>query len=151
MPSPEIWGPPIWTFIHTIVEKVKEEHYSTLSFRLFSFLRRICSLLPCPECSQHAIRFLNQIKSEQYKTKSDLKTVFFMFHNQVNLRKKKPIFKYGHLDKYRNINLLASYNQFIRVYHTRGNMKFLTESFQRTLLVKDFKQWIIQNIHCFER
>ena len=151
MPSPEIWGPPVWTFIHTIAEKIKEEHYSKVSPILFSFLRRICSLLPCPECSKHALYFLNQISAEKYRTKTDFKTIFFMLHNKVNLRKKKPIVNYASLERYSKMNLVFTYNQFIKVYHTRGNMNMLTESFQRNLLINEFKQWIIKHIHCFEK
>ena len=151
MPSPEVWGPPIWTFFHTLAEKIKEEHYHKIILPLLSFIRRICSFLPCPTCSTHAIFFLNQLKPENYKTKSDLKTLFFMFHNQVNLRKKKPIHNFSNLEKYKSMNLIYCYNQFIRVYNTKGNMNLLTESFQRTLVIKDFKKWFLQHIHSFER
>lgn len=151
MPSPEVWGPPIWTFLHTLAEKIKEDQYNKISIVLLSFIRRICSYLPCPSCSKHATYFLNQLKPDNYKTKADFKTLFFMFHNQVNVRKKKPVFNYSGLEKYSRMNLFYAYNQFIRVYNTKGNMNLLTESFQRSLVIKDFKQWFIQNINCFER
>ena len=130
MPSPEVWGPPIWTFLHTLAEKIKEDQYNKIVFVLLSFIRRICSYLPCPSCSKHATHFLNQIKPENYKTKSDFKTLFFMFHNQVNVRKRKQVFNHASLEKYSKMNLFYAYNQFIQVYNTKGNMNLLTESFQ---------------------
>lgn len=151
MTKPEIWGPPIWRFFHTIAEKIKEDHYSKVAPVLLSFIIRICNYLPCPECSKHAVHFFNQVKPENYKTKTDFKTLFFMFHNQVNLRKKKNIFNHAGLENYNKMNLIDTYNQFIRVYNTKGNMALLTETFQRTLIIRDFKKWMVQNIDFFEK
>ena len=144
MTKPEIWGPPIWRFFHTIAEKIKEDQYTKIAPVILSFIIRICNYLPCPECSKHAVHFFNQVKPENYKTKTD-------FKNQVNLRKKKNIFNHGGLENYNKMNLINTYNQFIRVYNTKGNMTLLTESFQRTLIISEFKKWMIQNIHFFEK
>jgi len=149
MAPPEVWGPPIWTFFHTLAEKIKEEEYPRLGPQLFTFIRRILQYLPCPNCSQHAGKFVNQMKPEQYATKTDLKTMLFMFHNKVNARKNKPIFNHADLDKYVKINLLQVHTQFIRVYNTKGNMNALTESFQRKLLLKDLKIWLVSNMSAF--
>jgi hypothetical protein len=151
MSPPETWGPPIWRFFHTLAEKIKEDQYDKISLTLLSFIRRICSYLPCPDCSKHALHFLNQLKPENYKTKTDFKTLFYMLHNKVNYRKKKPLFNHSYLEQYSKMNLIHTYNRFISVYNTKGNMSLLTESFQRTLIIKDFKRWFLQNIHCFER
>ena len=40
-------------------------------------------------------------------------------------------------------------NNFIVSYTTKGNMKLLNESFQRQLVLKDFKSWISANIKAF--
>ena len=151
MSPPKVWGPPIWTFFHTLIEKIKEDQYDKISLPLLSFIRRICSFLPCPTCSKHATNFFNQLKPENYKTKTDFKTLFFMLHNQVNVRKRKPISNYSSLEQYSKMNLINTYNKFINVYNTKGNMSLLTESFQRTLIIKDFKRWFLQNINSFER
>ena len=60
----------------------------------------------------------------------------------VNKKKGKPLFDYSNLNIYRNINIFYAFNQFSSVYNTKGNMKTLTESFQRQFIIRDFKQWV---------
>jgi hypothetical protein len=71
------------------------------------------------------------------------------FHNTVNFRKKKPVFDASGLDKYKSMNSITAYNNFVNVYHTRGNMKLLAESFQRKIVLTDFKKWLMNNIQSF--
>ena len=68
----------------------------------------------------------------------------------VNSRKKKPLFNYGNINIYQNLNIAIVFNNFITIYNTKGNMKLLTESFQRTLIVKDLKRWLVNNINSFK-
>ena len=53
------------------------------------------------------------------------------------------------LNKYEKMNVITTYNNFVSVYHTKGNMKLLAESFQRKLILKDFRQWLMNNISNF--
>ena len=62
MPGISVWGPPTWTMLHILAEKVNETDYPRLSAQLFGMVKRICAVLPCPECSEHATTFLNTIK-----------------------------------------------------------------------------------------
>jgi len=147
--SPNVWGPPIWTFFHTLTWKIKEESFSVIFPQLFANIRRICKNLPCPDCSIHATNFLNNVNQSGIKTKQDLINVFFFFHNAVNKRKGKPIFNYDQLSQYENQHPIVTFNNFIRVFHTRGNMSLLAESFQRRLVLKDFRKWFLNNIQHF--
>jgi len=147
--SPEQWGPPIWTLFHTLVEKLHEDTFTVIGPQLFFYIKKISSNLPCPECSQHAANFLSKINFNGVKTKNDFIQMMFFFHNTVNFRKKKPIFNAIHLSKYKNINVITAFNNFVAVYHTRGNMKLLADSFQRKLVLKDFRKWFLNNIQNF--
>jgi hypothetical protein len=149
MSPPNIWGPRIWTLFHTFIEKMKEEDFPRLSIELFYQIKRICGYLPCPDCSQHATLFFSKVKKETISTKNDFKNMLYFFHNQVNFRKGKPTFPYGQIDKYKNFNIIQVYNQFISVYHNKGNMKMLTESFQRQFIIQNFKQWFLKNRSSF--
>lgn len=149
MTQPSIWGPPIWKLFHVLLEKIKEESFPLIFLSLFHHIKRICSYLPCPECSLHATHFLSTVKKEQISNKNDFKKMLHQFHNKVNSRKKKPLFHPAHLIIYKNFSLISSYNHFISVYNTKGNLNMLTESFQRQLVLKDFKKWIINNIKHF--
>jgi hypothetical protein len=148
MSPPEIWGPPVWTFFHTLAEKINEDYFHKIKFSLFFIIKRICNFLPCPECSQHASRFLARINVQAIKDKNQFKQMLHLFHNTVNKRKRKQLFNFEHTNKYKNYNLGATFNNFIKVYHTKGNMNLLAESFQRSLLIKDLKKWIMTN-HTF--
>jgi hypothetical protein len=142
MSPPEIWGPPIWTLFHTLSEKINPHLYPLVINSMFGIIVKICNFLPCPECSKDASNFLGKTKSSEYKTKNDFKNMLYLFHNYVNKKKHKPLFNYGYINKYSNFNLEIVIKNFIANYNTKGNMKLLSESFQRTLVIKDFIKWI---------
>ena len=68
--------------------------------------------------------------------------MLYLFHNMVSKRKGKELFNYSNLNIYKNINIFFAFNQFSSVYNTKGNMKTLTESFQRQFIIRDFKYWV---------
>lgn len=148
--SPSKWGPPVWNLFHTMAEKIKEDRFSELAPQLFNYITRIASFLPCPDCSQHAIQFLSKVNFVNVKTKMDLKFVLFTFHNAVNKRKIKPLFNYDLLtDLYSNNNIYQVYNNFVSVYKSNGNIRLLAESFQRGMILQDFRKWLMENISAF--
>lgn len=149
MPAISLWGPSTWTFFHVIAEKIKEQDYPRLSLPLFALIKRICAYLPCPDCSSHATRFLGKIRDEDILTKQDFQNMLYLFHNAVNVRKKKPMFNHVNLVKYSEISLEGAYNNFLRVYNTKGNMNLLTESFQRSFVIKELKMFLLQNQKSF--
>ena len=149
MSPPGIWGPPIWRFFHIMAENIHEEDYNKLIPQLFTFIKRICVYLPCPECSEHATHFLAKVTPNSISNKTDFKKMLYVFHNLVNSRKRKPLFNYSELKIYKNNNIIIAFNQFVSVYNSRGNMKTLTESFQRQFIINDLKQWIIKNAISF--
>ena len=148
--SPNQWGPPTWTLFHTIAEKMNEEAFPVLMPQFIFFLKRICSVLPCPECSQHATQFWKNINVAGIKTKTDMKNMLFLFHNIVNKRKGKPLFVNDTLSElYKHQNIINVFNKFVAVYQTKGNMQLLADSFQRKLLLVPFRQWVMSNIKHF--
>lgn len=149
MPTPEVWGPTTWTLFHVLIEKLQEDAYDTISPQLFQMIIRICKNLPCPECSKDASGFLGKIKMSDLKNKTDLKNAFYIFHNYVNAKKRKPLFNYSNIDVYKKPNILQTINRFIQNYHTKGNMQLINDSFQRNLVIKDFKSFIQTNILSF--
>ena len=141
MSPPEVWGPAIWTLFHVLTEKINDTAYNQISPQLFHFIVRICKFLPCPDCSTDASNFLAKIKLSDYKNKTDFKNLFYLFHNRVNAKKRKPLFNYGNINIYKNYNIIPVVNNFINNYQTKGNMKLLSESFQR--------QWFTGYIRAF--
>jgi hypothetical protein len=148
--SPNNWGPPIWTFFHVLTFKIKEDSFSETFPQLFNHIKNICRNLPCPDCSQHANHFMNKVNPYGIQTKTDFQNIIFIFHNIVNQRKGKPAFEYEMLStQYSDLNLIQSFNNFVQVFHTKGNMKLLADSFQRKLILNDFKKWILENTSKF--
>lgn len=149
MSPPEVWGPPIWTLFHVLAEKINERLYPFYAGQLLNVVKHICSALPCPECTNDATIFLSKIKLQDLKTKDDFKKMIYIFHNYVNVKKRKPLYNYSNLEIYKKYNIINVFNRFISVYHTRGNMKLLAESFQRQNIIKHVKEWFSKNIMAF--
>jgi hypothetical protein len=149
MPPPEVWGPAVWTLFHTLAEKINVNAYPVVFPSLFNMIIKISKFLPCPECSSDASIFLAKVKASDLKTKDSLKAMLCVFHNTVNAKKRKPIFNYSNIGVYRKYNLIRVINNFISQYQTKGNMKLLTESFQRQFIIKDFKNWFQKTIKAF--
>ena len=149
MSPPEVWGPPIWNFLHTLVEKIHDDRFDDLGKGLIFQIRKIVTHLPCPDCSRHAAGFFAKLAPERLTSKKELKYTLYFLHNWVNVRKNKQRAPIAILDSYKNSNVVYAYENFIRVYKTRGNMKLLTDSFQRQLIVSGLKKWLLTNIEAF--
>ena len=149
MAPPEVWGPPIWLFFHTITSKIKDGLDVNVYKGLFRIIKTICKNLPCPTCSTDATQFLSQINEDVINSKQKLINHIYIFHNYVNKKNKKPLFNYNKILNYNQLDLSTTIRQFIRAYNTSGNMNLLNESFQRQLAVKDFRRWMRANINAF--
>lgn len=145
MSPPEVWGPAVWTLFHTLIEQMNPASYKAVAPSLFELIVHICKVLPCPDCSRDASRFLAKIQLREYPTHLDFKNMMYLFHNYVNAKKKKPLYNYAHMDKYATLNLGGVVRNFIAKYETRGNMKLMTESFQRTFVVKHLVSWVLKH------
>jgi hypothetical protein len=116
MSPPEVWGPAVWTLFHTLAEKVNDQAYPFVKVQLFAQIRRICGFLPCPECSSDATIFLAKVNIDDLKTKVDFRNTFYLFHNMVNAKKRKPLFNYSNVASYNNYGLVSVINNFISTF-----------------------------------
>lgn len=149
MSPPEVWGPHVWRLLHTLVERINEDAYANIYPQLVFHIQQICKNLPCPDCANHATKYLTKVNLKNNKTKLELKNAIYLFHNYVNAKKRKPLYNYANIDAYKNYKLIPIINNFLIHYNTKGNMKLLTESFQRQFVVKEFKKWMHVNIAAF--
>jgi hypothetical protein len=149
MAPPEVWGPPLWIFFHTITAKVKDGLDVNVYKGLFRLIKTICKNLPCPTCSTDATLFLSKINEDVINSKQKLINNIYIFHNYVNSKTKKKLFNYNMILNYNHIDLAIAIRQFIKAYNTSGNMNLLNESFQRQLAVKEFRRWMRVNISAF--
>ena len=149
MSPPEVWGPPIWLFFHTITTKVKDGLDVNVYKGLFRIIKTICKNLPCPTCSADATLFLSKINEDGINSRQKLINNIYIFHNYVNKKNKKQLFNYNMILNYNQVDLAVTIRQFIRAYNTQGNMNLISESFQRQLAVKEFRRWMRANISAF--
>jgi hypothetical protein len=149
MPSINAWGPPTWTFFHTLAENIREEKFTEIKSTLFGIIKNICSFLPCPDCTLHAKHFLNKINIDKITNKQEFRSLLYLFHNIVNKKKNKPMYFFSHLQKYKSVNILSAFNHFVQVYNTHGNMNLMADTFHRGMLVKNIASILLKNIHSF--
>ena len=143
------WGPPIWRFIHCLIENIREEEFHTMGPVVFGLIKQICKTLPCPLCSTHATQFLSTVRFQHIHSKNDLIYLLYIFHNTVRKRKKQSIFSDKDLVQYKSYNLFRCFNDFVNAYKTQGNMKLMADNFSRDITVRQIKQFLVKNKNNF--
>ena len=141
-----LWGEPIWTFIHSICEKVKDDEFHKIKNDLIETLKLICTNLPCPDCSTHSKQYLDKLYSSSIKNKNDLKMYFFIFHNDVNKRTGKSEESVEILKKYEIADLNNVYNRFIFFFKEQyHSVKLISENLYRLRIAGSIETWFKQN------
>lgn len=145
------WGEPTWIFLHTIVQKIKDDRFIAMRDQLLQKINIICRNLPCPDCSAHAAKYLDAINFKTIVSKEDLKTFIWTFHNEVNKRKGIPLADRSVLDKYSTANTKNVINYFLVMYSDKSpSIKMIANDFYRQRLIKDLQTWLIANIANFD-
>lgn len=113
----QYWGTITWIFFHTFAEKIKEEHFENNKELFINIIINTCNHLPCPECSDHATKVLNQAYLSNIKTKKHFIEFLRQFHNIVNIKtNKKELTSEEIMDLYKNNNLSLILINLIRTY-----------------------------------
>ena len=145
-----LWGSRTWYFFHTLAEKIKPEEFESVKNELMELIRKICNNLPCPICTAHANEYLSKIKNHNIRTKEDLIELFFHFHNEVNTRKKQPLFEHEQLMIYKSANFLKIYQAFLYYYEDRvRNTNAIANNFHRKRVTSEVMEWMQKNIQKF--
>ena len=143
--SPKTWGPPIWLFFHTFTVNISDYGYSKLGMQFFSYVTRICRMLPCPECSEHATKHISGVRIASLKTKTDMANMLYAFHNMVNARKRLPLFIHANLSWYENVSIVHAFNSFAYAF-TIPTQRLMNENLHRKLLVNQMTQFMMDAI-----
>jgi len=146
------WGEPFWNLFHVLAEKVKESEFERIRVNFLNFIYLICSNLPCPDCTTHAVHYLNGINFNAINNKEELKNMLFNFHNNVNARKGYPIFPRGDLEnKYRSGNTILIIKNFLNTFKSRPNSgRLFIDTLHRDRVLKNLVSWFHANVTCFE-
>ena len=147
----EVWGPYIWTVLHCLSLRIKDEYFEKEHKTIIGFISEICDNLPCPNCASHAIFTLRRMNFTKIRTKDELINVLFNLHNEVNRRLKKEKFEKSSLEetykKYNLQSLLIGYfkmNQEIRYAE-----KMMIYSSRRRLFLNRFLNYCKNNMDKF--
>lgn len=146
------WGPYIWFMLHTLAEKIKKDSFYLLRNELLEHIYNICTNLPCPSCSTHSREYLKKVDMSKMTNKEDLKLMLLNFHNNVNVRLKKPEFSYQQLnDKYKTANfyhIATSFFYFFEDKHKTVNM--LSNDMFTRRVSNNIRNWLDENKEHFE-
>jgi hypothetical protein len=146
------WGEPIWFLFHTLAQKVKDESFHIVRSDLLNNIYAICSNLPCPVCTNHAIEYLNKTNFNNIRTKDDLIKMLFIFHNEVNKRKSMEAFNYEDVEgKYSSAITMRILQNFFLNYDVKSkNMRLLANDFHKKKLIANLKVWLTSNLQYFD-
>ena len=141
------WGKPIWYFLHCLAANIDETFFINNRMETLKIFYMICINLPCHICSEHAKQYLDSINFNNLKTKESLVKCFYLFHNEVNRRKKFSLFTENNLHKYNNVHMQKVTNDFLNAYNT--SIKLNIYSMSRNQAYKTIRQWINKNYNHF--
>ena len=147
-----LWGEPTWLFLHTLAEKMKEEHFDTVKKGFLNIIYTICINLPCPNCAEHAKKYLDNINFKTINTKDKLKQMLCNFHNMVNSKKRTTIMSMEDCNKKYSLantrNIIANFiNSFEK---GNKNRSLISDDFHRMQISKYIKEWLVENIKYFD-
>jgi hypothetical protein len=146
------WGEPIWFLFHTLAQKVKEESFPIIRLELLNSIYSICSNLPCPICTNHAVEYLDKINFNTINSKDQMIQMLYLFHNEVNKRKNLDLFNFDDLKtKYSKAITINIIQNFMIHYDVKSkNMRMIANDFHKKRLVSNLKAWFNANIIHFE-
>jgi hypothetical protein len=139
VPKSVHWGRITWTFLHVTSSKIKDECFDSFKSEYLNMCKKICKDVPCNVCKKHASIVMDNINFELIKTKNDLQSFFYDFHNSVNIGIDKPIFPQEDLSKYNEINTETMLTVF----------KIIMERLYKKDIYDDYNVWISANIDKF--
>jgi hypothetical protein len=146
------WGEPTWFLLHTIAEKISESNFSNQRLDILNTIFAICTNLPCPVCSDHALIFLNKMNFLRIKTRKDLREFLFYFHNNVNNRKGYPEFPRSEFEtKYAAADYTIVLRNFINNFNKNSSAgKYFAAELFRARLGLRLRDWLYKNKALFE-
>ena len=150
MLTKEEWGNATWYLFHTLAFKLKEE-FSNLIPNLINFIKITCNELPCPDCKEHATKYIKYYNINNVKNRNDLIEYLNKFHNSVNLNLQKPEMSIETSNELYNRAktdyIIRNYIQIIK--KPTGNMNFMMNTFSRQTTLATFIKFININRHAF--
>jgi len=149
--SKTVWGPITWKFLHTMIAKLRPEHFREQRNSLIQLIKGTCETLPCPDCRMHAIQNIKRARLDLITSKDNLVNFLFEFHNLVNKQTRKQEYSKDVLKKYDDLETGKVVNEFAYTYSTvSSNVKLMTDNFHRQRFLVWLREYLINNGRCFK-
>ena len=116
MNNNNIWGPPAWTFLHTVTYNYPENPTDDDKRNFYNFFMSLQHVLPCNKCKAHYQQNIQKYNlSESLDSRENLVKWLIDLHNDINRDNKKPVWSYSEVyNKYREMyNQTNIYNNII--------------------------------------
>lgn len=149
------WGAATWILLHAMAEKVcggDAVQFARRREDILNVVFMICTNLPCPDCSEHAKKYLlNAQYMRTVATREDLRELLYRFHNAVNARKNKPIYSHDELlQRYATANWPNVVQNFFQHFSDKSkNTRYLATEMFRDRLILKLRTWFTENTAMF--
>lgn len=112
--DPRIWGPPAWTFLHSVTLAYPDNPTETDRINYANFFNNLQPVLPCLKCSNNYLTHIQEDPVENHLTdKETLVKWLIEMHNKVNRLYDKPEVGYDKmLDQYKKMYSISNNNMF---------------------------------------
>ena len=147
MLSSNLWGPPIWCLLHTIVEKIKNDNFDSYKTNLINLIKNICISLPCPISCQTSKTFFASINTDKFTNLNDVKIMIYMLHNYVNKTYKKALFNYSDTKRYQDMDIKIVFSNVYNLYFNNLLIRQSINYNKMLLLMNDVNKFIVNNIY----
>lgn len=99
--SPNEWGSSAWNFLHCVASTYPEHPSREEQQQYLLFFQSLGPILPCRLCRPHYQSYLERFPIEEaLESRCRLSDYLFKFHNHVNQRLGKPLYRKHDLKQY---------------------------------------------------
>ena len=148
--SKKEWGQTAWKFMHILACKIKPEYFHKHRDELVYIVKRLCSNLPCQDCRKHAEKQMKNLNVSSIRTKDDFINMLHDFHNKVNARTQKPLFKLEDLKIYHEMSTREVVVNFMNTWYSGSSTpRLMMDTFARTQFLKYLRDYFDTNHMAF--
>ena len=106
MNNNNVWGPPAWTFLHTITYNYPENPSDNDKKNYHNFFDSLQHVLPCEKCKGHYKQNIQKYDlNNSLDNREDLVKWLIDLHNEVNKDMGKRVWSYSEVyNKYDNLH-----------------------------------------------
>lgn len=115
MNNNNVWGPPAWTFLHTITYNYPEDPTDNDKKNYHNFFMNLQHVLPCKKCQAHYTENIQKYDlNNSLDNRDDFVKWLIDIHNEVNKDMGKRVWSYSEVhDEYDNLHNSNLVNKII--------------------------------------